>query len=156
MCNFTFMSCRVSELIPNEIQESISSLNWFNVPTVGNRTVPAAFPGSYDYYDDDADEHGDQGGHHVVDNCTHSHFTRSFAIQGGNTCDRGNQIQNICLRQVQILLLFYCYNQPVNNEVLWFAWLQWVLYAVIGPADSFKLCSCGNIPSHFTFFVSDR
>lgn len=77
-------------VLPDEIQKSVDSLNWLNVAVVGQRTVPAAFAWLYDDHNDDADEHGYQGGHHVVDHGTDAHLPRGSAVQGGDACRRGN------------------------------------------------------------------
>lgn len=98
----------VSELLPDEIQESVHSLNGLNVPIVVQRTVPAAFARLDDDHDDDADKHGYQGGHHVVDHCAHAHLSGRTAVQRGDACRRGNQRENLMrLLHVQILLSIF-------------------------------------------------
>lgn len=67
-------------VVPDEIQESINSLNRLNVAVVGQRTVPVAFARLYKDHYDDTDEHGNQGGHHVVDDGTHAHLPRGSAV----------------------------------------------------------------------------
>lgn len=90
------------ELLPDEIQESVSSLYWFDVSAVCHGAVPAAFPRPDDHHDDDADEHCDQGGHHVVHHRTHAHLTRRFAVKGGNTWESGNSSEcSICSLRAQ-------------------------------------------------------
>lgn len=101
----TSQICKVSKkLSPDEIQKSISSLNRFNVSTVGHRTVSAAFAWADYHHNDDADEHSDESGDHIVDHCTHTHFTGGFAVQRGNTWDRGHLISSHCKFR-------FCYHQ---------------------------------------------
>lgn len=60
--------------LPDEIQEGVDGLNRLDVAVVGQRTVPAALAWlDYDH-NDDADEHGNQGGHHVVDHGAYAHL----------------------------------------------------------------------------------
>lgn len=79
-------------VVPDEIQESIDGLNRLNVAVVGQRTVPAAFAWLYYDHNDDTDEHGNQGGHHVVDHGAYTHLPRGSAVQGGDACRRGKMI----------------------------------------------------------------
>lgn len=76
-------------VLPDEIQESVDGLNRLDVAVVGQRAVPAALAWLYNDHNDDADEHGNQGGHHVVDHGAHAHLPGGSAVQGGDACRRG-------------------------------------------------------------------
>lgn len=70
--------------LPDKIQEGISRADLLYLLRIGE-LILHSFPGSNSEHHDDTDHHSDDSGGGVVDDCSHSHFPRSTAVQSRHT-----------------------------------------------------------------------
>lgn len=65
---------------PDQVQEGICWADLCDLLPLGE-LVLRAFARVDDEDHEDADEDGDEGGGHVVDDCSHAHLPRGLAVQ---------------------------------------------------------------------------
>ena len=79
--------------LPDKIQEGISRADLFYLLRLGELVLHSS-PGANSEHHSDTDDHGNDSGGGIVDNCPHSHFPRSTTVQSCHTCKTQHTIRS--------------------------------------------------------------